>query len=196
MYILFSFIEKFSPLYRLLGAVMLFIVARNSWQDVRFFSVQNDRKTFTFNELVATNRSEIPKYITLKNINLGDFGVQSTSETSGSRHSKHVSLMYPVFRNDAIEKIETPKQVSILFVQGQNDKLANRNEIVGEFTDESLNSDTRQVLESDGSLKVVESPIIIRAGDLELPNQNLSIGLFVLCVLSILAIIGSFLHTK
>jgi hypothetical protein len=188
---LITFAAQFSPLYRILFAVMVFIHMRNLWGDINFSITNNERKVYTYQELIKANRTEIPKYITLQKATLADENVESTSETIGSGASKYKSFYYSIIDKDSII---VPQSIIQVVIEKKFPKkgVENLNTINAEFTGRVFDADKIKVLESMGTYKVAQNPILLKEYEEDLPNNNWSLLQFCLGLILLLIIAKSF----
>jgi hypothetical protein len=168
---------------------MALIHMRNVWQDISFSSTNSERKIYTYQELIKANRSDIPKYITLQNFFIGDENVESTSETVGRRATKYKSYYYPIINKDSIN---TSQSLIEVILEKKFPKKDNENLINVEFTDRTFDEDKIKVLESIGTYKVIQNPILLKESNDDLPDNTWSLIQFCLGVFILFIIAKSF----
>jgi hypothetical protein len=191
-------VSRVGIIMRLIGLALLFMGLSDAYEDIRFLSSYNNRKTFTIEELSTIPRKDIPKYVKVEHALAEGSGVVSTMTKKGRTVSQ--TLTYPVFPITEFSDSIKFKIAKVFFQKpyhGDADSsnmtvsLSEYKGVEGSFNSSStLGKDVENLLKED-SLIIAEDPIIITKGGTLPTMQGSSIQLIV-CLLLFFIIAASF----
>ena len=160
---LLALIKQFGFLYRIIGIGIAFMLFNDSMKDLNFVSSAKEAEPISIEELMELPKSEIPRYLKLKDLMLlSDSYVASQNEDSG----RILDASFPVYSTAQLGEIDTvlnqppPAYVIIKDTDFNEDSLSLfMNTVEGFYDDESF-KETRDILVAN-QVDIAKNAILI-----------------------------------
>lgn len=161
---LFNLIKRFGFIYRIIGIVGCFVFFSSNIKDLMYTSTSNKTEAMSIEELVAMPKNEIPRYLKLKDLTLGDGNyVASQNEETG----EIVDASYPVYSLKQISDMDTlnPQLIAHVIIKDKDfdeSSLQMIMDVDGMYDNESF-GEVKNILSTSGVQVSNDAVLIVKS---------------------------------
>jgi len=183
-------LKRFGFLYRIIGIGIAFMLFSSCFKDLMFLSSTHDSEAMTVEELMELPKSEIPRYLKLK-----DLALLSESYVASEKNGRIVDASYPVYSISQIADFDTvnnrppPAHVIIKDTHFNEDSMQMFMNVDGLYDHESF-SESKRLLEQNKVYIADDAVLIVKSKP---PSYNSTLIKTILSGLFGLLIVLSFI---